>query len=168
MQDAHKVEKDSKTTYITKFKIDGKYYYFWINEKGELLKYRRELKESEIPVSIINNIQNQFGKPDIERAKYVEENRNVNYIIGGKINDEEYVFWFDTKSNLLKHTQDLSDSEIPVPIRNTMASSYKDYDIRDADMVEQGGSIIYILRMKKSKTQVIVTFNKDGKVLEVK
>lgn len=164
VQDADKLEKDGNTIYITQFKNDGKGYYFWINENGDLLKYRRELKDNEIPVSIKNAIQNQFGKLDIERAKYVEDNGNTNYIIGGEINSMEHVFWFDTRSNLLKHTQDIRQSEIPGPVLNTLASKYKDYDIRDADLVEERGNKVYILRLRKSKEQLYVTFNKDGNV----
>lgn len=168
VQDADKQEKDGKTIYITQFKIDGKGYYFWITENGELLKYRRELKDNEIPASIKNAIQNQFGKLDIKRAKYVEENRIVNYIIGGEINNVEHIFWFDTRANLLKHTVDLSDAEIPGPIMSTLASTYKGYEIRDADLIEEKGNKIYILRIRKSKNQLYVTFNKEGSVLAVK
>ncbi len=168
IQDADKQEKNGKTTYIIQFKIDGKNYYFWIEENGALTKYRKELKDNQIPGSIKNAIQNQYGKIDVKRAKYVEENGNINYIIGGDIENVEHVFWFDTRSRLLKHTQDFTKAELPNSIQNTLAANYKDYEVRDADLVEERGSMIYILRIRKSKDQLYVTFNREGNVLAVK
>lgn len=166
--DADKYEKGNKTTYEIKFKIDGKYHYFWIDEKGELIKYRQELKDSEIPSSIQSRISNNYGKIDINYSKYVEERNKIIYIIKGKINDAEHYFTFDNKANIIKHIQDIKNSQIPSPIMKTIASEYKDYDIRDADFIDEKGKIYYYLRMKKSKKQVYVTFNQDGKVLNAK
>lgn len=168
LQDVEKQEKDGKTIYVTEFKIEGKTFYFRINENGELYKYREELKNNEVPESITRNIQNQFGKLDIGRAKYVEDYGNANYILGGDINGMENVFWFDTKSNLLKHTRDLKTSEIPAPVLNSITASFKDYDIRDADLVEIKGKTSFIIKLKKSKEQLSVTFDKDGKILDTK
>ncbi|SOE21133.1 Putative beta-lactamase-inhibitor-like, PepSY-like [Spirosomataceae bacterium TFI 002] len=168
LQDADLVEKEGKVIYETKFKFDGSNIYFWINEKGELQKYRRELKDEEIPASVLNAIKSQYGKFDIERAKYVEDGGNTNYIIGAEINDKDHVFWFDIKANLLKHTQDLKDSEIPAAILKKVNSDYKNYDVRDADLIEIRENVTYVLKLKGSEKQVYITFNKAGKVLETK
>lgn len=168
VQDADKREKGSKTTYEIKFKIDEKYRYFWINEKGELLKYRQELKDSEIPSSISSLIANNYGKIDIDYSKYVEERGEIIYIVKGEIKDADHNFRFDDKGNIIKHIHDIKHSEIPAPIMKTIASEFKDYDIRDADFIEEKGVNYYYLRMSKSKTQVYVTFNSEGKILNVK
>jgi hypothetical protein len=80
----------------------------------------------------------------------------------------DHVFTIDNKFSVLKHEQDLRDNEIPNPIKQSLKESYNDYDIRDADLIEEGGKSIYILRIKKSGKNVYVTFSPEGKVLKVK
>ncbi|MBM1105847.1 PepSY-like domain-containing protein [Aurantibacter crassamenti] len=168
VNDADRYERDSRITYEVKFKIDGKYQFFWVNEKGKLLKYRKELKDSEVPKLIVDVITNNHGQIDIDYSKYVEEgNKNI-YIIRGEINDSDYNFTIDDKGKILKYTQDLKQAEIPQAILNTLSSDYKDYDIRDADLKKENGKATYVLRIRKSKDQMYVTFGENGKVLKVK
>ncbi|WP_341224890.1 PepSY-like domain-containing protein [uncultured Arcticibacterium sp.] len=167
LQDADLYEKNGSITYVTKVRIDGSNSYFWINEKAELQKYRRELKDSEIPAPIMKMIKSEYSTLDIKRAKYVEDKENINYIIGGDINGKDNVFWFDIKSNFLGHKQDLRDAEIPAAILKTVSSAYEGYDIKDADMIRTPKSQTWVLRLKKSNENMKVTFDKSGKILEV-
>ncbi len=168
LHDADRYEESNKIVYEINFKKDGKEHYFWINEKGELLKYRKELKESEIPLLILNHIITQYGSFDIDRAKYVEELGEIIYIIRGEINDYDHLFVMDPEATVIMRTQDLRKSEIPAPVLNAVTAAYKDYDIRDADLTEEGGKTIYLLRLRKSKETIYVTFKPNGKILEVK
>ena len=168
LNDADLMIEGNEIYYEINFEIDGKDHDFWIDEKGKLLKYRKELKDSEIPLSIVSLINNKYGRLDIDQSKYVEENRKIIYIIRGEINDKDHVFTVDDKLSVLKHEQDLRDEEIPGPIKQTLKTSYKDYDIRDADLTEEGGKSSYTLRLKKSRENVYVIFSPDGKILEVK
>ena len=168
LNDADLIKEGNEIYYEINFEIDGKDHDFWISEKGKLLKYRKELKDSEIPKSIVDLINNNYGKIDFDQSKYVEEKGKIIYIIRGEIDDMDHVFTVDNKISALKHEQDLRDNEIPNPIKQSLKESYKDYDIRDADLIEEGGKSIYILRLKKSGKNVYVTFSPEGKILEVK
>lgn len=168
LNDADLIKEGNETYYEINFELNGKDHDFWIDEKGKLLKYRRELKDSEIPSSILSLINTKYGKIDIDRTRYVEESGKIVYIIEGEINDSDHVVTVDNKEIVVKHEQDLRDNEIPNPIKKTLKESYKDFDIRDADIIEEGGKTRYILRLRKSKEQIDVTFSQNGKVLEVK
>jgi len=167
--DADKFVEGEKTRYEINFKIDGKHQYFWIDDKGHLVKYRKELHYEEIPASIMNFITTNFGRfDDIDRAKYVEENGKKIYIVAGEIKDSEHIFLFDDKVKLLEHQQDLKDSEIPAPIMNTVNQSFKGYNIKDADLKNNRGVMTYTLRIRKSDKTVYVTFNPKGEILNTK
>ena len=168
LNDADLMKEGNEIYYEINFELEGKDHDFWIDEKGKLLKYRRELKDSEIPSSILSLINTKYGKLDIDRTRYVEENGKIVYIIEGEINDMDHVFTVDNKEIVVKHEQDLRDNEIPNPIKKMLAESYNDFDIRDADLIEENGKTSYILRLRKSKEQIYVTFNQNGTVLEVK
>lgn len=168
LNDADLVKDGHDIVYEINFEIERKDHDFWIDEKGKLLKYRKQLNSSEIPLSITSLINKKYGKLSIKQAKYVEEDGKVIYIIRGNINDSYHMFTLDDKATVLKHTQDLPNREIPVAIIKSMKKSYDGYEIRDADLLDENGRVIYVLRIKKSRHQAYVTFNPDGKILEVK
>jgi uncharacterized membrane protein YkoI len=168
VHDADRMEENGDITYEIKFKIDGKDYFFQIKDKGELLKFRKELKDSEVPASIINLINTIYGEMDIERAKFVEEPKQTIYMLRGEINDYDHAFTFDQHANILKHSQDLAKSEIPVSILNVLKDSYPGFEIRDADLIEDAGTGVYILKLRKSREKLTVKFSPQGKILEVK
>lgn len=166
---AAKFEEKGVTRYEIDFKINGKRYYFWIDKQGHLIKYRRELHDNEIPASIMNFITTKFGRfDDIDRAKYIEENKKMFYIVAGEIKDCEHIFLFDDKVKLLEHQQDLKNSEIPAPIINTLHQSFNGYEIKDADMKNSRGVMTYRLRIRKSDKKVYVTFNPEGEIMDTK
>ncbi|WP_346857808.1 PepSY-like domain-containing protein [uncultured Draconibacterium sp.] len=168
MHDADRYEEGGKITYEIRFKKDGKNNYFWTDEKGTLLKYRRELNNDEIPLAIVNLITNKYGEFDIDRSKYVEENGKNIYIIRGTIHDRDHVFNVDDKVKLISHYKDLQNDEIPDPVLKAIAEFYKGFSIRDADLVEDGNRTFYILNLRKANEQFYVRFNENGKILEVK
>jgi uncharacterized membrane protein YkoI len=167
LDDADLFEEGGKTVYEINFEISGKDHDFWIDEKGKIIKYRKELKDNEIPTNIVTEIKNKYGILDIDRAEYNEENGKIIYYQKGEINDKDHEFIFDNKTNLLLHKQDLRDSEIPTPVINSIKTNYREYEIRDADLREENGKITYDLRLRKSKENIHVIFNPKGEILKV-
>jgi uncharacterized membrane protein YkoI len=167
IHDADRSEEKGNITYQISFKVDGKNHLFRINEKGELLKYRKELKDSEVPASIMRLIEDIYGPYDLDNAKYVEEPEKRIYMLRGEINDYRHSFTFDEQTRILEHSQDLAKSEIPEAILKTLSKSYNDYEIRDADLEEKDGKGVYILKLRKSRNTIRVTFSPKGKVLDV-
>lgn len=168
LNDADRLGEGGKIIYKVYFKINGKDHEFWIDESGKLLKYIKELLNSEVPVSIATLINNKYGSLDIDDAMFTEESGKIIYLLKGEINDMDHVFMFDDKANVLKHEQDLRNSEIPVPVMNTARAAYNGYEVRDADLIEESGKVIYNLEMSKSKNKVDIVISPEGKILEVK
>ncbi len=168
LDDVDLIEEGNKTVYEINFEISGKDHDFWIDKKGKLLKYRKELKDNEVPAEIVTSIKNKYGVLDIDRAEYNEENGEIIYYLDGEINDKDHEFIFGDKTNLLLHKQDLRNGEIPAPILNTVKANYSGYEIRDADLREENKKTTYDLRLRKSREDFHVIFNSQGKVLQVK
>jgi hypothetical protein len=168
VNDASKLTEGDKITYHIRFRFNGEEFNFWVDDKGQLLKLRQELKDSEIPEAIMSQIIAKYGVLDVEHAKFVEEPEQSIYIIRGEINDMYHYFRFDEKSNLLRHDQDLRNSEIPVEVLNAARAAYPGYEIRDADLLEEGKKVNYKLQLRKSKEKVYVYFSSKGKILKVK
>lgn len=168
IEDADRYENQGKIEYHLDFKHNGEDYHFRIDEKGRILKFRQGLRDNEIPESILSQIEKEFGKLDIDRAKYVEEPEKSIYIIRGEINDKDFLFVFDTKPNLLKYTKEVDKGDIPAPVINSFISAYKGYEIRSVDLLYEKGQTAYILQLRKSKKRIIVSISPEGKILKVK
>ena len=168
LNDADRITEGNEIVYEINFEISGKDHDFWIDEEGGLLKYRKELKDKEVPAEITTFIKNKYGVLDIDRAEYNEKDGKIIYYQNGEINDKDHEFIFDDKTNLLLHKQDLRDSEIPTPVINTIKTSYSEYEIRDADLREEYGKTTYILRLQKSREKIYVIFDSQGKLIQEK
>lgn len=168
IKDADLLTENGETVYKINFEIDDKDHDFWISENGKLLKYIWELRDNEVPETILSTIKNNYGSLDIDDANYIENKGKVTYYLKGEINDKDHKFIYDKNGRLLKHEQDLRNSEIPAPVMNTVREGYKDYEIRDADLTEENGKTTYDIELKKSKDRIHVILNTDGKILKVK
>src|SRR4030042_1974616 len=166
--EADRIEEGSKINYNINLKINENTYEFITNEMGILQKYTKELKGSELPPTIVNLIKTKYGSLDIDEAIFTEESGKITYLLKGEINDMDHVFMFDDKATLLIHEQDLRNSEVPVLVMNAAKAAYVGFEIRDADLTEESGQVIYKLKMSKSKEKVSLILNQDGKILEFK
>ena len=167
IHDADWHEIGDSTLYEIRFKQDDKNQFFWVNTNGEIVKYRKELNESEIPNPVLSLIDKQLGKLDFEQAKSVEENGKIIYIIRGEINNRDYVITIDDKVTLLKLEYDIKENEIPKAIIYSLNDMYSNYDIRDADLVKENEKIRYILRIRKSGGQNYLIFDQNGNKLDL-
>ena len=167
LNDADCITEGNNIVHEINFEIDNKDHDFWINEKGEILKYKKELKDNEIPGEIQTLIKTKYGVLDIDGAEYNEENGKIIYYLDGEIDDKDNEFTFDDKTNLQLHKQDLRNSEIPAPILKALKTNYNGFDIRDEDLREENGKILYDLRLRESKENIHVIFNPEGKILKV-
>ena len=165
LDDADKITENGKSTYEIDFEIDNKDHDFWITEKGKLLKYRKELKKSEVPDFIWSQIRNISGSLDVEHREYTEENGRGVYWIDGDINDKEHDYYFTDKGKLIKHVLELKRNEIPSEILTTLKTTYKGYEIRDALLTEDGSAAFYDIKLRKSRKNITLTFNRKGELI---
>lgn len=168
VSDADRLDVGSKISYKIILKINEKNPEFMIDELGKLLKYTKELKDSEVPLPITTLINSKYGSLHIDDASITEESGRITYLLEGEINDMEHVFLFDDKAIVLKHDQDLRNNEVPVQVMNAAKAAYPGFEIRDTDLLEDAGQVIYIIDMSKSKEKVRVILTTDGKILDVK
>lgn len=168
VNDADRIEDGGNVSYKVNFEINEKDHDFLIDERGKLLKYTKELRDSEVPASIINFISTKYGSLDIDEAKFMEENGKTGYFLKGEISDKDHDFIIDSKTTLVLHNQDLRNSEIPSPVMNAVKKAYNGYEIRDADLKEEGRKVTYTIQLRKSKDNIYVIFSPFGNILEVK
>ncbi len=167
VSDADRLEEAGKISYMINLEINDKKNYFIIDENGKLVKYTKELNDSEVPPKIAEQIKTKYGILDIDDAVLTDDNGGITYQIKGEINDMDHLFIFNN-AIMIKHEQDLRSTELPVQVINAAKTAYNGYEIRDVNLLEQEGRIIYYLKMRKSKEEISLTISSDGKILESK
>ncbi|MCA1761074.1 MAG: PepSY-like domain-containing protein, partial [Bacteroidales bacterium] len=165
VEDADKITEDGKTIFEINFETDDKDHDFWITEKGKLLKYRKELKKSEVPDLIWSHIKATSGNLDIENTEYTEENGRGVYWIDGDINDKEHDYYFTEKGKLISRMQELRKNEIPAGILSAIKTKYSGYEIRNALLKEDNSSTSYDIQLRKSRENITLTFNQKGELI---
>jgi hypothetical protein len=168
VNDAERIDGTGKVSYKIKLDINDKNHEFVIDEMGNILKYTKELKAAEVPSEIATMIRTKYGDLDLDEARLAEINDRVTYTLKGEINDMDHVFILDDKAAILKHEQDLRNNEVPLLVMNSAKTAYNGYEIRDADLTEVGGKIIYTLQLRKSNERIYVIISSEGKILEVR
>ncbi len=159
-------EEEGKAVYYIKFEIDNKDCEFWTERNGKLLEFRKELKDSEIPASIMDPLKAKYPSLDIDDAELKEEAGKVFYYLKAEVNDKDNFFWYDGSGKLLKHQRDLRNSEIPPAVMNSISVLYAGFEIRDSDMIQEDRAISYDIELRKSKERITVIFNEKGEVLK--
>ncbi len=167
VRNADRLEEGGKISYRINLEVDDKKTYFVIDDTGKLVKYTKELKVSEVPPQIITQIKTKYGLLDMDNAVLTEDNGTITYQIKGEINDRDHRFAFNNKVIIIKHEQNLRSSELPVQVLNAAKTTYNGYEIRDVNLLEQDGRIIYFLNMRKSNEKIVAAYNADGKIVEV-
>jgi uncharacterized membrane protein YkoI len=164
LEDAELKEENGKIIYNISFSIDSKDHDFEINGDGKLIRYEQELNRNEIPVEILTAMKNQFPSIDIDDAERIEDPGSIVFFVNAEVSDKNHKFWYDDKANMLKHKQDLRNSEIPVSVIRAISSLYPGFEVRDADKIEEGRILIYEIELRKSDERIQVIFNQRGEV----
>ena len=168
VSDADRLEEGGKIRYKVDLKVNDKNNEFIVDETGRLLIYTKELRDSEVPAQITTLIKTKYGTLDLDDALFTEESGKISYQLKGEINDKDHVFKFDDRATVIKHEQDLLNSEVPVKVMNGVKAAYAGFEVRDAYLMEDGGSVSYRLEMGKSKERISVVLNPEGTILKVK
>lgn len=160
--------KLDKGDYHVDFELNGKEHELVMSDRGILLRHLQDLYTSEIPKAVLSTIQSKVAFFDVNDADRTEEGSKISYKIVLKISDKKHEFITDESGKLLKYTRELKDSEVPVAVMNVAKTDYNGFEVRDADLTEEGGKVMYILQLKKSNEKVRVIFDPEGKIIEVR
>lgn len=123
----------------------------------------QEVLPSQVPSVIVNQFNSQFPKAiDIEweREGHLY---NVAFEMDGY---REHEVWYDAEGKLLKHTEDLSVTELPKAVTHTIKTDFRGYGIEDAKRITDYGTVVYKLELTallQQDWEVVIAA--DGKVL---
>lgn len=87
-------------TYNAEFDINWRDHEVWISRTGAILKYKKELKASELPSAVTAQIKQNYGSYRIDDVDQYEVNKRFYYKVELKKHDEERKILFDQKGKI--------------------------------------------------------------------
>jgi hypothetical protein len=123
--------------------------------------FAQDISEAQVPAVILNTF-----KKDFQKATDVEwELKGTNYDVDFEIEKADHEVWYDAAGNVLKHKQDIKQSDLPAAIKNGIVKNFKDYRASDVKRIQTGNSVTYKVDLKSATEKWEVTFDEAGKVL---
>ncbi|MBS1614428.1 MAG: PepSY-like domain-containing protein [Bacteroidetes bacterium] len=123
----------------------------------------QKLAQAQVPSVIVNSFQKSFAKAydikwEMDGSLYKVEFET------GMLGDDHDA-WYDATGKIVRHKEDIAQSDLPAKVSATIASQYSGYAVDDVDRVTEGSSTSYKVELKKPHDKWKVVFDSEGKVL---
>ncbi len=128
---------------------------------GATSLFAQDIQEAQVPSVIVNNFKKEFPKAkDVEWEKKGDQ-YNVDFEIGW---GTDYEAWFSESGKLIKYKQEISEADLPQPIKDAIQKEYAGYRIDDAKKIVKNGVDTYKVEIEKGQDERKLVFSKDGKL----
>jgi uncharacterized membrane protein YkoI len=109
-----------------------------------LLLSAQELEQRNVPAVVLNTFQLGFTN-----ASDIEWRLEKGYFhVRFEVNEKDNELIINDKGVVIKHLQDLYISEIPANVLGTIKKKVAQFDIGDADLIEENGRKVYSISME--------------------
>ncbi len=118
--------------------------------------------QSVVPSLVLNAFQQQFSN-----AKDVEwEMDNGYYAVEFEIGVNDHDAWFDSTGKLVKHKEDIAQTDLPEWIKTTIKTNYPRHRIDDVKKTTENGTIMYKVELERRSEDRVLVFSADGNLIE--
>lgn len=123
----------------------------------------QDLWQSQIPANIVNKFNTDFPKAkDIDWDKS-GENYSVEFEIGTMNNDHEIIYSPDAE--VLMHKQEISKSDLPTAVKQSMSKEFPRYLIKDVKQIEYPDRTVFTLEAKSFTEDWDIKIDAAGNIL---
>ncbi|AFL81442.1 Protein of unknown function (DUF2874) [Aequorivita sublithincola DSM 14238] len=132
---------------------------------GTASLFAQDMAESQVPSVVLNTFKKDFPKAsDVEWERHGEQ-YNVEFEIGW-FND--YEAWFDQSGKMIKYSEEISESDIPQAIKETIKTQFVDYSIDDAKKFTENKTESFWVEIEKGNDERHLHFSADGQLIQNK
>lgn len=125
--------------------------------------FAQDIPKSQVPSVIVNNFKKEFPKANDVEWEMEGNLYNVDFEIGWFT---DYEAWYNVSGKLVKQTQEISKSDIPKAVANTIKTQYAGYRIDDAKKIIENGVETYKIELENWDEDFDVLISKNGKLIK--
>lgn len=119
--------------------------------------------------NVPETVKSAFSKkfPAVTKVKW-EKEKEGEWEGSFKMDKKEYSANFAVDGTWLETEFEISKSEIPVLVQQTLDSQFSEYRIEESEQSETSNGIAYEFELEKGKVELEVSIDESGKVIEQK
>lgn len=121
----------------------------------------QKVSEADVPQPVKAAFMKQFPKAD--HAHWGMESK-TEYEVEFKQGNEDMSATYDTKGQWKETEKDIKADALPEAVRNTLASKYAGYKVKDISHLDTPKGTFYEADLEKGEVSMEVAFNADGTV----
>jgi uncharacterized membrane protein YkoI len=122
----------------------------------------QEMQVTDVPAELKKSFEQSY--PDASEVEW--EMKGDTLIVEFEINNEEQEVWYTPDGQTAKTVKEITETDLPEPVKSTINEKYSDYTIDSIDLIEEAGSTVYEVELQKGwTTEKDVIFDASGKVL---
>ena len=125
--------------------------------------FAQDIPSSQVPSVIVNNFKKEFTKANDVEWERQGDLYNVDFEIGWFT---DYEAWYNASGKLVKHTQEISKSDLPKAVINAIKTQYKEYSIDDVKKIIEDGVETYKVELEKWDEDFDVIYSKNGNLIK--
>lgn len=125
--------------------------------------FAQDIPKSQVPSVIVNNFKKEFTKANDVEWERQGDLYNVDFEIGLFT---DYEAWYNASGKLVKHTQEISKSDLPKAVINAIKTQYKEYSIDDVKKIIEDGVETYKVELEKWDEDFDVIYSKNGNLIK--
>ncbi len=124
----------------------------------------QEVPQSLVPSVVVNAFQQKFPKAsDIEWEK-----KGLVYEVEFDLQFKDHKVLIDSTGKIVKHKEEISTSDLPVPVKATLQKEFAKYKMDDAKRIETDGLVIYKVEVENGADERKIYLDGEGKIIEAK
>ena len=125
----------------------------------------QDINQADVPAAVKNAFEKEYANAtDVEWEKKME-----NYQVDFDVDRIDHEVWYNASGTVVKKEQDISETDLPQPVRDAIKTGYTGYRVDDIEKVWQNNATSYELELEKGNEDKHLTFDANGKVIaEVK
>ena len=120
-------------------------------------------KKTDVPANVRSAFEQKF--PNAQKVKWDKENANE-WEAEFKIDNKEYSANFNTSGQWMETEYEISTSEIPAAVNQTLSMDFAGYKVVEAEISETAAGKLYEFEIKKDKEKMEVAISPDGKLMK--
>ena len=128
------------------------------------VSFGQDLKETEVPSVVLNTFKQQFPKAMDVEWKLKAALYKVEFDIG----KDDHEVWLEKTGKIVKHKEEIKADQLPKEVVASINKDYKGYQIHDPKKTDNAGVLTYKVELKKTGSELDITFDKTGKVISKK
>lgn len=125
----------------------------------------QNLLPEQVPAPVKNAFDKAFTLPmdvewDLKGTQY-----KVEFETGLLFTDHEV--WYDATGKMLRHEEEISASDMPIPVSAAINSEFPGYKLDDTERITLDGVVSYVVELKmKGQPEWKVAYDTNGKQLQ--